>query len=175
MIFKRNELYLLHKVHFFTDSSFCVGSKISCIFDKEGVITYYSNRPCIIVYIFHPFDVFNHNKISSFKAMRRPCCYSPFLFICYVANANLWKLYSWIKHFPFFTEVSRKQSKESKLQSIHNNCLWILLRSYKFINAHNSTNIVDIAKDDNIILQAIFFIDLSIKFIHVNFIIEAMA
>lgn len=83
-----------------------------------------------------------------------------FLLIRDIAYINFRKLNTRVKHFPIITKVSGKQSKKSKLHCHHNNSFRIPLRSNKLINTHDSSNIINIAEDDDIVFKAIFFSNL---------------
>jgi len=89
-------------------------------------------------------------------------------------DINFGKLDAGVEHLPLIPKISDEQPKISQLYGIHNHCFRILLRSYKFINTHYPPDIVDITKNDNIVLQAILLRYLSIQFINIDFIIETM-
>lgn len=92
-----------------------------------------------------------------------------------VADTYLRKLYSRVKHLPIFSEICGKQSEETQLQGIHDHCLCIFLRPDKFVNAHHPANVIDIAKDDDIVLETILLSNFRVQLIDIDLVVQPMA
>lgn len=106
--------------------------------------------------------------------MRTTCCHFTPLLVRDMADIDLGKLDTWVEHFPLVSEISGKESEKAKLYSEHEDGLGVLLRSNRLIDGHNPTDIVYITKNDNIVLQAVFFAYLSVEFIDIDFVIESV-
>ena len=90
------------------------------------------------------------------------CRYPASLFVTYMPDVNFRELYSRVKHLPLLPKVSDKKAKEAKLDGIHNNSFWIFLSPYEFVNADDSSNIIDVAEDNNIVFETVLFSDLCV-------------
>jgi len=171
LIFKALRFNLLYKIYFLANSSFCINSKMSCIFNIKRCLVNNGNWSSIKIYIFHSLYIFNYDKISSTVLMRNNCSYSSSLLICYIWYTNLRKLNSWVKHLPLLSKISDKKSKKSHLKCHHDDCFWVFLCANGLIYTHNPSNIVYITKNNYIVFKTILLINFCIKFIDINFII----
>lgn len=106
--------------------------------------------------------------------MRRESCDLPSLIIGNRFDINFGKLNPRVEHLPLIPEISDKQSKVAKLYGIHDDGLRILLRPHKLIDAHYPPDIIDITKNDDIVLQTILLSYLSVQLIHIDFVIQTM-
>ena len=98
----------------------------------------------------------------------------PSLIISNRFDINLGKLYPRVEHLPLFAKVSHKQPKVPQLYGIHDDRLRILLRPHKFVDTHYPPDIIDITKNDDIVLQTVLLSYLSVQLIHIDFVIQTM-
>ena len=78
-----------------------------------------------------------------------------------------------MEHLPFFTKISNQNSREPKLTGEHHHSLLFGMPN-RFINSNNSAQIIDITEYNDVIFKALFFIDFSIDFININFVIDSV-
>ena len=175
LILQRDELDLLDEVHLLADPALGVGAEIASVLDEEGVIADHGHRPRVVVHVFHALDVLDHHEVACLETVRRTGCHSSPFLVGDIADADLRKLYARVEHLPLLSEISGEQPEEAELNGEHDHCLRVLLRAYELINGHDSSDIIDIAKDNNVVLQAFLLRYFGIELIHVNFVIEPMA
>jgi len=144
---------------------------MTSILNVKGILVDDGNWSSIEIHIFHALDILDHYKISSIVLMGNYCSNSTSLFVSYVRYSYFRKFYPRVKHFPLLSEVCHKKAEKSHLNSHHNYSFWILLGTNSFIDAHDSSDIVDVAEDNYIIFQAILLTDLCIELINIYFII----
>lgn len=95
---------------------------------------------------------------------------APF-FIGYCFDIDLGKLNTGVEHLPFIAEVSDQQAKKSKLYRVHDDSFGVFLRPDELVDSHDSSNIVDITKDNDVVLQTVLLSDLRVDLLHIDLII----
>lgn len=100
--------------------------------------------------------------------------YFSFFFISDILYGNSRSFLPTMEHLPFLTEVSNQDPREPKLTGKHYHSFLFCMPNC-FINSNNSAQIIDVAKYNDVIFKALLFIDLSIDFININFVIDPVA
>lgn len=77
-------------------------------------------------------------------------------------------------HVPLLPEITHQNTRVTELAGVEHNT-FLLLLSDCLIDADDSTQVVDVAEDENIVLEAGLLSDLRVEFIYVDFVIESMA
>ncbi len=115
------------------------------------------------------------DKVASLIIVRGCCCHLSSFCRSYAGYVNFGKILAGVVHFPFLAEIINDQPEESHLGTIQYHCFWLFLRSNELIDANDSAEIPNVAKDNHIIFEAVFLGNLGIDLIDINLIIEFVA